>query len=92
MQKILEVFALIKIPALSVFFIFTVTLSLFPALTVLLESTQKCKTSERFYNDLYVPFFFILYNLFDLWGRVIAGATKPIFNEKNIWIGSVSRG
>lgn len=91
--KIFEIFDIIRVPALAVFINFTVTLSLFPALTVLLESSQKCKSSERFYNDLYVPIFFLMYNFFDFVGRIVAGLTAPsgLFTAENIWMGAASR-
>lgn len=91
--KIFEIFEIIRVPALAVFINFTVTLSLFPALTVLLQSSQKCKSNERFYNDLYVPIFFLLYNLFDFVGRIVAGMTAPscLFTADNIWMGAASR-
>lgn len=87
----MRVYQHIFIPSFSVIFTFTVTISLFPSLTVFIESTQKCKSSDRFYNDLFVPFLFLLFNLFDFCGRVTAGLITPLFNQKNIWIGSVAR-
>lgn len=91
LEKVSQVFQLVQIPAFSVFFVFTVTIGLFPSLIVLLESTEKCRSSERFYNDLYVPFFFLLFNLFDFIGRVTAGIVTNIFTAKNVWIPSVMR-
>ena len=46
-------------PAFSVFFVFNVTLALFPTITSKIESTQKCETSNRFFDDLFVPFGFL---------------------------------
>lgn len=89
--KISEIFSLIRTPALSVWFVFTVTIGIFPSLIVLIESTERCKSNERFYNDLFIPFFFLLFNLFDLAGRLIAGATTPIFNNSNVWMASAAR-
>lgn len=91
MKEIMHVFMQIKVPALSVMYIFTVTIGLFPSLTVLLESMNKCKNSNRMSNDLYVPLFFLLFNLFDFCGRVSAGAFRPLFSAKNIWIPAVLR-
>jgi solute carrier family 29 (equilibrative nucleoside transporter), member 1/2/3 len=86
-----DVFRQIWIPSLSVWGTFSTTIGLFPALTVFIESTQKCHNTNRFFNDLFVPFLFLLFNVFDLCGRMSAEATKPIFNAKNVWIASVSR-
>jgi len=82
---------LVRIPAMSVWFVFTVTIGIFPALIVLVESTEHCKSNERFFNDLFTPFFFLLFNLFDLIGRLIAGATGPVFTNRNVWMASLSR-
>jgi equilibrative nucleoside transporter 1/2/3 len=87
----LEVYKKVMIPSLSVFFTFTVTIAIFPALTVLVESTQKCENSNRFFNDLFSPFLFLMFNVFDFLGRIAAGSTRPIFTPKNIWIGSLAR-
>jgi equilibrative nucleoside transporter 1/2/3 len=89
--RVWRVYQQIMVPSLSVCFCFTVTIGLFPSLTVFIESTEKCKSSERFYNDMFVPMLFLLFNLFDFIGRVSAGSFKPIFTDKNIWIGSVAR-
>jgi solute carrier family 29 (equilibrative nucleoside transporter), member 1/2/3 len=91
--KITEVYSQIRIPSMSVFFVFMVTIGIFPSLIVLLESENNCKDvhGDRFSNDLYVPFFFLLFNLFDLVGRITAGAIPPVFNAGNIWMGSVAR-
>lgn len=90
-QYVKEVYSQIMIPSLSVIGIFSVTIAIFPSLTVLVESTEKCKSSDRFYNDLFSPFLFLMFNVFDLIGRLVAGSTKPVFTPSNIWIGSVSR-
>lgn len=90
-ESIWKVFRLIFIPAASVMLTFTITIGIFPALTVLMESKDKCKSSERFYNDLFVPFQFLLFNLFDFIGRVAAGSLRPFFTAKNIWIPAVAR-
>lgn len=81
----------ILVPALSVTLTFTITIGLFPSLIVYLESKDKCSSSERFFNDLFVPFQFLLFNLFDLCGRVTAGLIQPVFTAKNIWMGSLAR-
>jgi equilibrative nucleoside transporter 1/2/3 len=73
-------------PALSVFMVFTVTLSIFPILTVLTKSTRYCDTSNRFYNDLFVPFQFLLFNMTDFLGRFIAGHYGTAFSPRVVLI------
>lgn len=90
-KQINDVFQQIRVPSLSVFSVFAVTIGLFPSLIVLLESENKCKNDSRFYNDLYVPFFFLLFNLFDLIGRVTAGAIAPLFTVNTVWIAAAAR-
>jgi len=90
-DKIWAVYRQIVIPSLSVFFDFTVTIGIFPSLIVLLESEHKCTSSNRFSNDLYVPFFFLMFNLFDFIGRVTGGATTPLFTDKNVWMAAAAR-
>jgi len=90
-QKLKQVYQDIFIPSFSVFLVFAVTIGLFPSVIVLLESMNKCSTSDRFSNDLYVPFFFLLFNLFDFFGRMTAGAIPPVFTAKNIWIPAILR-
>lgn len=91
MESILNTYRKIAIPSLSVWGTFGVTIGLFPALTVLIESTDKCKTDNRLQNDLFVPIMFLLFNLFDLAGRLLAGWVQNIFTARNIWMGSVAR-
>jgi equilibrative nucleoside transporter 1/2/3 len=86
-----EVYKSIIIPALSVTATFTITIGLFPSLTVFLESTNKCKNDSRFSNDLFVPMLFLLFNLFDLVGRLTAGAFKPLFSANKLWIPALIR-
>jgi hypothetical protein len=92
LDHIMSVFAQIRTPALSVIFTFLVTIGLFPSLTVFLESQDKCKSdNNRFTNDLYVPFFFLMFNLFDFIGRVTAGSFDHVFTADNIWIPAAAR-
>jgi len=71
--RVMKVIRTLSIPAWSVFFIFNVTLALFPTITSKIESTQKCETSNRFFNDLFIPFGFLVFNGFDFLGRSLAG-------------------
>jgi equilibrative nucleoside transporter 1/2/3 len=90
-EQLKAIFTAIRVPAISVWFIFTVSIGCFPALIVLLKSSNQCKNNDRFSNDLFVPFFFVMFNLFDLFGRLTAGSTTLIFTTKNIWMASLSR-
>jgi solute carrier family 29 (equilibrative nucleoside transporter), member 1/2/3 len=90
LKRIYSVFSEIRTPALAVWGVFAVTIGIFPSLTVLIESPEKCKSNSRFSNDLFVPFSFLMFNLFDLLGRLMAGKYQ-ICNAKNIWIASILR-
>ena len=67
-----EVFRLLLSPTACIFWTFFVTLSLFPGLTSELRSTRSCQTRLRLANDLYTPFSFVLFNVGDLCGRLLA--------------------
>jgi equilibrative nucleoside transporter 1/2/3 len=82
--SIFSIFQLIRIPAISVFLTFTVTIGVFPAIVVLIESDSQCVSSERFFNDLFLPFMFLVYNIFDLIGRILAEKLKPLLHKNNI--------
>lgn len=92
-EEIWRVFSTIRTPALSVWFVFTVTIGLFPSITVLFESEHACNNiQERFFNDIWTPFFFLLFNLFDFIGRWSASKISFSFlNAHNIWIPVVGR-
>lgn len=91
LTRIYGVFKEIIVPALSVMNVFMVTIGLFPGLTVFIRSTEYCKTEQRFYNDMFIPFLFFLFNFCDLVGRLCAEKLPPIFTNKNIWILSAAR-
>ena len=90
-NRLISVFKSVRVCALSVTFAFTVTIGLFPALIVLINSTNKCKTNNRFYNDLFTPFLFLMFNLFDFIGRYTAGTTTLILSPTNVWKASLAR-
>ena len=79
------------IPALCVWATFSITIGVFPSLTVFMESKDKCRSDNRAVNDLFVPLQFFLFNLFDLFGRLTAGAIRPLFTANNIWVPTVCR-
>jgi len=93
LDEIMRVLKVIRIPAFSVWFVFFVTIGLFPALTVLIESEQRCHDgSARFYNDLWTPFSFLMFNLFDMGGRFLASqVTFSFITADSIWMYSVVR-
>jgi equilibrative nucleoside transporter 1/2/3 len=69
-------------PALAVFLNFTITLAVFPSITAKIRSTSG--NSSRITNDLFIPMaVFINFNLFDLFGRSIAG-WKTMFGPKTL--------
>jgi hypothetical protein len=71
--EIWTTFKIIQVPALSVFNVFWVTIGVFPALTVEMQSTENCSSDARFFNDLFIPFLFVAFNLGDFTGRTLAG-------------------
>ena len=91
-SRYLRVYNQIKIPAWSVFFTFTITLSLFPVITVLIVSENKCESGvSRFSNDLFVPIMFVIFNTCDFLGRMSAKSVKSYVTPTNMWIPSVLR-
>jgi equilibrative nucleoside transporter 1/2/3 len=89
MSNIIGVFKIVKIPALTVFGVFAITLSIFPALVVGFTSVDNCAVdAARWRNDLFVPIFFVLFSLGDFCGRILAGGTRPVLSALNIhWAG-----
>lgn len=75
-------------PLICIYLTFLITLSLFPGLTSQLHSTNQCIYKLRIYNDLYIPFTFILFNLGDLFGRILSSyqiIQKYIISSKLIY-------
>jgi hypothetical protein len=68
-----EVFKLLRGPTTCIYFTFFVTLALFPGRTSALRSVWNCRAHFRLANDLYTPFTFLLFNVGDLCGRILAG-------------------
>lgn len=69
--------------ALSVSFVFFVTLSLFPSIVSGILSVNK-DNGSKWTNQLFAPMMcFLLFNLGDLAGRTMAGF-MPLFSEKSI--------
>ena len=59
----------------SVFFVFMVTLSVFPGATSLIVSSRQCRPGRaRFFaSDVFLLFSFVSFNAFDFLGRLAAG-------------------
>ena len=75
--------------ALGVFNVFLVSLALFPAITANITATSS--SSSRFFGDLFVPFSFLNFNLFDFVGRTLAGVNHTALSERGLVIASFSR-
>lgn len=90
-EEIKECFMTIIVPALSVFNVFVVTIGIFPAVTVVIQSTEYCNDKGRFYDDLFTPFLFVMFNIGDFSGRSLASMIEPLFTERTIWIPSLAR-
>ena len=67
-----SVWTKIRQPALTIFLNFVVTLTIFPAWTASLQSTEQCRSKHRLQNDLFTPLTFLWFNVFDLIGRWLA--------------------
>lgn len=91
LDEVMKIFRIIRVPAFSVWMCFAVTIGLFPSITVLIESEKNCSSDNRFFNDLWVPFMFVVFNFFDLLGRLCAGSIPHLFTADNIWIPVVLR-
>lgn len=96
-SKYLRIYQQIKVPAWSVFCTFSITLSLFPAITVLITSENKCDEDEgegggnRFYNDLFIPLFFFIFGVCDFLGRMSARHVKAWVTPSNMLLPTVLR-
>ena len=75
---------LVRVPAVAVCLCFSFTIAIFPSILVKVESQSHCDTSNRFSNDLFVPFMFTLFGVFDVCGRVLAEKVKSFLSVKNI--------
>ncbi|KAF9143056.1 hypothetical protein BG015_000568 [Linnemannia schmuckeri] len=56
---------------ISITLVFALTLSLFPSLTALVESTNTDPNRPRIFGDLFVPFHFLMYNIGDWTGKAL---------------------
>lgn len=91
-ERVWRIFNQIKPAAAGAYLTFAVTLALFPSITVLIESSQQCSSNaSRFNNDLFIPFMFLLFNLFDFIGRVFAGVNQLGLTPNTVWIAVACR-
>lgn len=91
-ERVWRIFKLIRPAAFGAYLSFAVTLAMFPSITVLIQSSQQCSSNAtRFNNDLFVPFFFLLFNLFDFCGRILAGINQLGFTADTVWIAVACR-
>ncbi|KAG0291019.1 hypothetical protein BGZ97_006008 [Linnemannia gamsii] len=56
---------------ISITLVFALTLSLFPSLTALVESTNTAPDRARVFGDLFVPLHFLVYNVGDWSGKAL---------------------
>mmetsp|Transcript_1392 Transcript_1392/g.2531 ORF Transcript_1392/g.2531 Transcript_1392/m.2531 type:complete len:569 (-) Transcript_1392:73-1779(-) len=69
-----DTWAFLKISASTVFSTFLITITIFPSWITRLESVHECEDKHnRISNDLFIPGLIVLFNIFDLLGRVTAG-------------------
>lgn len=66
-------------PGAAVFLVFFVTLALFPSTTVHIVSRARCENKGEFFDQAFVPFQFLLFNVGDWGGRTLAGHLPPRF-------------
>ncbi|KAF4323050.1 hypothetical protein BBO99_00003394 [Phytophthora kernoviae] len=84
----LEVAFNIRFYAAAMFFIFIVTLGVFPGITSAIKSMQPDK--GKFYGELFTPFTLILFNASDFIARLTA-SSWPELGQKSILLASVGR-
>jgi Nucleoside transporter len=75
-----------KGPALSLFWTYSITLAAFPVLTSGLSSVHECvDIRQRWYNDLFTPLTFLMFNFGDFFGRALMADVKF---GKSQWVSS----
>ncbi|KAG7398327.1 hypothetical protein PHYBOEH_011322 [Phytophthora boehmeriae] len=84
----LEVAFKIRFYAAATFFIFVVTLGVFPGITSAIKSVQP--DEGKFYRELFTPFTLILFNVSDFVARLAASAW-PQLGQKKVLLASVGR-
>ncbi|RLN73126.1 hypothetical protein BBJ28_00002789 [Nothophytophthora sp. Chile5] len=84
----LEIAFKIRFYAAATFFIFVVTLGVFPGITSAIKSTQSSK--GKFYRELFTPFTLILFNLGDFVARMSV-SYWPTLRPKTVLLASIAR-
>jgi equilibrative nucleoside transporter 1/2/3 len=85
---ILEIAFKIRFYAAATFFIFIVTLGVFPGITSAIKSTQPEK--GIFFDKLFTPFTLILFNASDFVARLSA-SWWPVLGQKKVLLASLAR-
>ena len=79
-----------KATLVGIFLVFAVTLAVFPSFTAISTSQFKCQPSaSRAANDLFVPLLFLAFNMFDLFGRLVAGVYPSENAGRLFWLASL---
>jgi hypothetical protein len=87
-----DTWAFLKISASTVFSTFLITITIFPSWITRLESVHECEDKQnRISNDLFVPGLIVLFNIFDLLGRVTAGGLANNYSNQLLKDGSKLR-
>jgi len=68
-----QIFSLVWGSVFGIFTTFAVTLSIFPGWLSQLEGSYQCQGKSRLFDDLYTPYIFVLFNIGDFTGRILAG-------------------
>lgn len=92
-STIWRVFWTIRVPALSVFLTFAISLTVFPGIISSLQTYSSCSASSgssgsNAYIHLWVPLLFLFWNFFDFIGRILAERyhARTVITADNIWI------
>jgi len=88
-SEVFEVFIKIRIPAVSVFLTFAISLTVFPGIISLIQSSTSCSSDvNETYRTLWIPLLFLAWNSFDFLGRVLAERfqSHTIITAENIWL------
>lgn len=70
--------AKLKLIVMTIFVTFSVSL-LFPVFAAVVESVHTDSPSRFFQKSIYIPFIYFVWNLGDLFGRVLCGAANSVF-------------
>jgi equilibrative nucleoside transporter 1/2/3 len=71
-RTFMDVYRAIDVFAVSLWYNFVVTLALFPAITASIQSVSYGISNSMIYNELFVPLHFLIFNVGDWVGRILA--------------------